>query len=1045
MSFCFADVKENPDLSSRGALYVHVSDEDLGFRAPTTVLFNGSDSLAFEVNDEFEVENGLLVGKGRLITREEFANFHLRIRIRYPERIRDTFSLNLEEVPIYRGSREASEHLGEWLDLEFLCRHLPGEQANIRFLNQGFIHYGGNGQQFHDDNLYRLDQFPIDERRYITGESRYFPGQRQGLFLDFEFPVEIARMEITPLVPNSPREVLALVGEEREEFVGKGADVYARYCVNCHGNGVDAAPNPLARSFATQDLQNGSSQLEIYRTLTTGFNTMPPMTVLTVEERHLVAAYIREKIIRPHRPSSYKQVDRASIEALPHPLYTLDEAYERANKPEQQIEKKRGYFRDHGPALVNGYGDIARNAFHVRLPDEVAVSYDLHTLSLIDVRTDGFLDMLTSQEFQQRPSSGVLPAGIPNRSLGGSSWIRNGKLLSVDSHSSKVSGESSLRYFGHYLNEDEAVLSYEFEGRPILESPSAVRKGEALNLTQHFSIGQGKAIRLGLIPCDLTPVPSADGSVTVENGGRSVRFQIDDDGSGSFSWILVKGHLAVEVPASSESLDFALTRSVGTNHESIIPKKLLNATEGGPRNWPATYTVTGELSTAEGDAYVLDTIPVPFENEYHAWMRTTALAFFPDGRAAVTTYGGDVWIVSGIDQDLDEVTWSRFASGMFEAFGCEVIDDLIHVTTRNGMVRLHDLNRDGEADFYEQFFADPDISARWHAYNFDLVRDSEGYLYYARSGQFTDSKLEGGAYRIAPDGRSYELFGSGFRTPNGMGLLPGDRVTFADNQGAYVPAGKLSIIHPKGWHGGSNLQGPDGEKRERVKPMLWFPQEIDNSCGGQHFVDDERFGPYNRHLIHTSCGRAEAMVVFIDELPDGTIQAASQTLPFHFRSGVMRPRINPTDGQLYLTGTRGWQIRADYDGCLQRIRYTGAESPLLIDAKAREGGIELTFNQAIDGELIEVDQFAAEQWNYRWAASYGSKKYSVRNAGEVGSDPLKIEDIELRDAGKTVWVSIPELKPCDNLSLRYRIPNDAGGWSENGINMTIHKLPARLK
>ena len=31
--------------------------------------------------------------------------------------------------------------------------------------------------------------------------------------------------------------------------------------------------------------------------------------------------------------------------------------------------------------------------------------------------------------------------------------------------------------------------------------------------------------------------------------------------------------------------------------------------------------------------------------------------FFPDGRAAVCTFHGDVFIVSGLDRELDEASW----------------------------------------------------------------------------------------------------------------------------------------------------------------------------------------------------------------------------------------------------------------------------------------------------------------------------------------------------------------------------------------------------
>ncbi|MEO0413999.1 MAG: c-type cytochrome [Verrucomicrobiota bacterium] len=454
-----------------GALAVHVSDEDLGFVAPTTVVFDGSDMKAFRTDTTMVLEDGILKGSGKLSTKQRYGNFHVKIRIRHTEKLLPHISLMKERVPIFRSPKESKANVGEWLELEFLYRQLPGERSNIRHLNQGFVHEGSKGRKFHDDNLHRLDQFPRDERGYITPSSR-------GLYWEFPNPVEISRIEITPLVANSPREVLGLVGDEKSEFVDKGAALYKTYCVNCHGNGIDNAPNPLARSFAKQDLQNGSSQLAIYKTLTTGFNTMPPMTVLTPEERHQVAAYIREEILKPHRPESYKEPTEEEIGSLPHPLYTLQEAYDRANKPEDQIAKEKGYFRDHGPVIVNAYGSIARNGAHIRLPDEVAVSYDLHTLNLIDVRTDGYLDMLTSQEFCQRPSTGVGPSGQPVAALGGAHWVIDGEILKTDLNRAGLPKDRSVKYFGHYVNGDGAILSYQIHDRKVMNRPSRCERAK---------------------------------------------------------------------------------------------------------------------------------------------------------------------------------------------------------------------------------------------------------------------------------------------------------------------------------------------------------------------------------------------------------------------------------------------------------------------------------------------------------------------------------------------------------------------------------------
>lgn len=228
---------------------------------------------------------------------------------------------------------------------------------------------------------------------------------------------------------------------------------------------------------------------------------------------------------------------------------------------------------------------------------------------------------------------------------------------------------------------------------------------------------------------------------------------------------------------------------------------------GGARLWPLGLETQGKLGD-QNSAYALDTIPVPFNNPYGAWLRTSALAFFPDGRAVVTTYGGDVWIVSGLDRSLEHVTWSRFASGLYEPFGAQVINGMIYVTCRNGIVRLHDLNRDGEADFYETFYADTDVSRFFHSFNFDLQVDHHGHLYYTKPGEYTDYKQPGAVVDVSPDGSQGQVYCTGFRVPNGMGILPDDRLTVSDNQGDWMPASKINLVHRGGFYGYvQNLKG----------------------------------------------------------------------------------------------------------------------------------------------------------------------------------------------------------------------------------------------
>ena len=74
-------------------------------------------------------------------------------------------------------------------------------------------------------------------------------------------------------------------------------------------------------------------------------------------------------------------------------------------------------------------------------------------------------------------------------------------------------------------------------------------------------------------------------------------------------------------------------------------------TEGGPLLWPEVLETVG-FPGLERDGYALDTLTLPDQTPWNSWFRTSALDFFPDGRMALATYGGDIWIVSGIDRDL---------------------------------------------------------------------------------------------------------------------------------------------------------------------------------------------------------------------------------------------------------------------------------------------------------------------------------------------------------------------------------------------------------
>ena len=110
-------------------------------------------------------------------------------------------------------------------------------------------------------------------------------------------------------------------------------------------------------------------------------------------------------------------------------------------------------------------------------------------------------------------------------------------------------------------------------------------------------------------------------------------------------------------------------------------------------------------------------------------MRLGGFDYFSDAsRAAVCTWQGDVWIVSGLGKSLDsgktagQLTWKRIAAGLFQSLGLKIVDDRIYVLGRDQITRLVDLNNDGETDFYENFNNDAQVTEHFHEFAMALQR-----------------------------------------------------------------------------------------------------------------------------------------------------------------------------------------------------------------------------------------------------------------------------------------------------------------------------------
>jgi hypothetical protein len=392
---------------------------------------------------------------------------------------------------------------------------------------------------------------------------------------------------------------------------------------------------------------------------------------------------------------------------------------------------------------------------------------------------------------------------------------------------------------------------------------------------------------------------------------------------------------------------------------------------------------------------------------------------------------------------LKNVKWKRFAAGLFDPLGLKIRGDEIYVLERHQITRLHDLNGDGEADFYENFNNDAGVSPSYHAFAMDLQTDSAGNFYYTRAGQRVDEiyPLNGGMVRVSADGTKAELIAHGLRAANGMSIGPRNEITCSDNQGNWIPSGRLNLIQTGKFYG--YVPHAHGLPTNSFEPPLcWIPQSIDNSGGGQVWVTSDKWpAALTNHLLHTSYGMASLFDV-LWETVDGVAQGGAVKFPLKFDSGVQRARFHPRDGQLYVAGLKGWQTKGLKDGALQRVRYTGKPLHMPNELHVRRNGIEIGFSDALERAAAEdLQNYSLEQWNYRWTEKYGSDDYSVANPEKKGHDTVELRAAKLLPDGKHLFLELTDLKPVMQMKIKFALKAADGAPVEWEVYNTINRVP----
>jgi glucose/arabinose dehydrogenase len=680
---------------------------------------------------------------------------------------------------------------------------------------------------------------------------------------------------------------------------------------------------------------------------------------------------------------------------------------------------------------------LAFKAITIKVGKDAALSFDTDLLRMAAGWTGGFLDL---SETHLTTSKGKWPTR-PGAALQFSTRPAPGWAKGDDFKDPRPDGRGPLpkdwaRYNGLYLDGKSVILSYTVGDCKILEKPGFLNAGGGAFM-RTFHVGPSVVpLRMRIADDDAPSRPAVDLIA------RDLPATVLPVGAAGLHLVL---------PAHAEPWRFDLLQWIGERPENLgvgaIPD-LPARCKGGPARWTPAIVTQGTTGKDDGP-YAVDTLTLPDANPWKSWLRVTAHDFFSDGRAAIATWSGDVWVVSGIDSGLRELRWKRFATGLYEPLGLRIVDDQIYVLGRDQITRLHDLNGDGEADFYENFNNLGVTMASYHAFHYDLQTDRAGNFYYLVGGNHVDPEIpyHNCLLRVPKDGSTIESLATGFRATNGMAIGPNDEIVCGDNEGNWIPSSRLNWVKKGGFYGfvsdpgRTNAAHPAPNRGEPEKPLCWIPKPQDNSSGGQVWVTSDRWGPLQGHLLHTSYGTCTLFHVLPQAVGD-TMQGAVVQFPLKFASGIMRARFSPADGQLYLSGLRGWQSSSPRDGALHRVRYTGKPLRSVMEMKVSRDAIDLTFSDPLDPETAnDADSYGIQQWNYLWSEKYGSPDLSAADPKKKGRDTVDVKSAKLSADGRSVRLEIPGLKPVMQMGIKVRVRTADGAALALEIYGTINQVP----
>ena len=711
--------------------------------------------------------------------------------------------------------------------------------------------------------------------------------------------------------------------------------------------------------------------------------------------------------------------------------------------------------------------NVAVRCLVLMLGDETYACFDTDLLRISAIWHGEFMSMLTMAQVSYQ-KAGNKGNGIPEI-LGSPltatgvypGWLTEGAgyedprpAINPDEMGRGPLEEPLGHWRGIHLADDHFVLNYRVGTTDVAEAIHNVvgRPG----VVRSFELGKQEEMLTLVLAEYVDPqrIRVVGNEGRVQLGDETIHFKLEGDLEGVELAIDEERYVVARVkPTERRRFGVGIWKTISDQERRRSVEISINVPpfdSGSTPRWPTPVSASLTEGKDAIQGYVVDELNLPLPNPWSRNVRLSGLDFFSDGRAAVCTFEGDVWIIAGLDEG-STLSWKRYASGLYEPMSLSIVQDEIYVFGREGILRLADLNGDNEADFYENFSNAPIQTIESREYPNSMHPKPGGGFYLAKgaasnNGPKTSSAImtgfriggphSGTILSVSADGRTVERFATGLRQPY-IGVHPEKGwVTASDQQGNFVPSSPIYFVQ-EGDYYGVPATAHQEIPPDIAEPLTWVPHNVDRSGTEQVWVTSEQFGPLNGALIHLSYGEPGIFLVYHEVEEDKLVNGAFAEIPIPFSGPLMEGAIHPGDGQLYIGGFQVWDSSAEDISNLFRVRYVGGVFTLPTGFKKGQQGIILEFDQVLNKEDAEhIANYEAMRWNYKRTPMYGSGVF--RRNGIPGKERVQVVNAVLSNDGKKVFVQLHNLQNVMQMEFQYRLSTHSGEPIEESLYFSWH-------